>query len=82
MEHKTFYLNKSAKHHVNEYINEDGGHYSDFISYTTRVASYNHKTNEMQVFGQYSQTTGKHINSFLNYYGFDSCSKKELENYK
>ena len=82
MEHKTFYLNKSAKHHVNEYINEDGDHYSDLISYTTRVASYNHKTNEMSVYGWFSATTAKHINSFLNYYGFDSCTKKELENYK
>ena len=78
---KTFYINKTANNHVNEYTNDDGDHYSDLISYTTRVASYNHKTNEMSVYGWFSATTAKHINSFLNYYGFDTCSKKELENY-
>lgn len=75
---KTFYLNNSAKHHVNEYVNTDGDHYSDLVSYETRVASYDHKTNEMSVYGWYSQTTAKHINSFLEFYGFDKCTKKEL----
>ena len=79
---KTFYLNKSAKHHVNEYTNEDGEHYSDLVSYTTRVASYNHLTNEMSVYGYYSQTTGKHLNAFLEFYGFEKKKKKELINYK
>jgi len=46
---KTFYLNNSPKHHVNEYVNSEGDHYSDLISYETRVASYNHATNEMSV---------------------------------
>ena len=81
MVHKTFYLNNSAKHHVNEYVNNDDDHYSDLISYETRVASYNHKTNEMSVYGWYSATTAKHINAFLEFYGFDKCTKKELENY-
>ena len=78
---KTFYLNKSAKHHVNEYTSGYGDHYSDLVSYTTRVASYNHLTNEMSVYGYYSPTTAKHINAFLAFYGFDGCTKKELENY-
>jgi len=78
---KKFYLNKTANHKVNEYTNESGDHYSDLISYTTRVASYNHLTNEMQVFGYYSTTTAKHINAFLEFYGFDKCNKKQLENY-
>ena len=78
MEFKTFYLNKTANHHVNEYVNGDGDHYSDLISYTTRVASYNHKTNEMSVYGTYSATTMRHINDFLEFYGFDKCTKKEL----
>ena len=60
-------------------IEEDG--ISRLKSYTTIVAEYNHYTNEMKVFGYYSPTTAKHINSFLDYYGFDTCSKKELENY-
>lgn len=76
---KTFYLNNKKNNHVNEYTNSDGEHYSDLISYTTRVASYNHLTNEMQVFGYYSSTTMKHINDFLEFYGFDRCTKKQLE---
>jgi len=78
---KTFYIDKSFKCHVNEYTNDDGDHYSDLISYGTRVASYNHKTNEMSVYGWFSNTTAKHINTFLDFYGFNTCNKKELENY-
>lgn len=81
MTHKTFYLNNKAKNHVNEYTNESDDHYSDLVSYETRVASYNHLTNKMQVFGWYSNTTTKHTNDFLEFYGFKSCTKKELENY-
>lgn len=33
------------------------------------------------VLGWFSSTTAKHINSFLNYFGFKTCCKKELENY-
>lgn len=79
---KTFYINNKAKNHVNEYTNDDGDHYSDLVSYETRVASYNHKTNEMSVYGWFSNTTAKHINDFLEFYGFNRCTKKELENYK
>ena len=82
MEHKTFYLNKSAKNHVNEYVNSDGDHYSDLVSYEKRVASYNHITNEMSVYGWFSGTTAKHINSFLEFYGFDKCTKQQMLNYK
>lgn len=82
MQHKTFYLNKTANHHVNEYVNSDGDHYSDLISYETRVASYNHLANEMSVYGWYSATTARHTNAFLEFYGFEKCNKKQLENYK
>ena len=79
---KTFYLTNTKNNHVNEYINSDGDHYSDLISYTTRVASYNHKANEMSMYSCISNTTAKHINAFLDLYGFDKCTKKELQNYK
>lgn len=78
---KTFYLNNSPKHHVSEYTNSSNDHLSDLVSYETRVASYNHKTNEIQVFGWYSQTTAKHINAFLEFYGFDKMTKKEMQNF-
>ena len=79
---KTFYINNKKNNHVNDYINQDGDHYSDLISYTTRVASYNHKTNEMSVYGWFSETTAKHINDFLEFYGFNKATKKEMLNYK
>jgi len=82
MTDKTFYVNNLANNHVNEYVNLEGERISDLVSYTTRVASYNHSTNKMSVYGWHSNTTAKHINSFLEFYGFDKCTKKELENYK
>lgn len=77
---KTFYTNKLANNHVNEYINEDGEHYSDLISYTTRVASFNFNTKQLSIYGWYSNTTMKHINSFLEFYGFDRITKKDIVN--
>lgn len=61
-------------------IEENG--VSKLLSYDTIVAEFNHIENKMKVNGYFSLTTATHINAFLNYYGFDSCSKKELENYK
>ena len=60
-------------------IEENG--VSKLLSYDTFVAEFNHAENKMKVNGYFSPTTATHINSFLNYYGFDTCSKKELENY-
>lgn len=54
---------------------------SVLMSYNTEVAQYDHNTNIMTVNGYYSTTTATHINAFLNYYGFDICSKEELETY-
>lgn len=48
-------------------------------SYETIVAEYNTDTNEIKVFGYYSPTTMRHINAFFDYCGFDTCTKKELE---
>lgn len=79
---KTFYINNKKNNHVNEYVNSDGDHYSDLISYGKIVARYNHKTNEMSVYGWFSATTAKHINDFLEFYGFDRVTKKEMLNYK
>ena len=67
-------------HHVNMY-EVDGVTYSDLISHETRVAVYNHDTKEMSVNGYYSRTTARHINSFLDYYGFDTCTKSQIEKY-
>jgi hypothetical protein len=58
-------------------VEEDNG-ISTLISYNTNVATYNHENNHMIVLGYYSATTLTHINAFLDYYGFDICTKKEL----
>jgi len=55
---------------------------STLRSYDTIVAEYNHDTNKMTVNGWYSITTATHINSFLDYYGFDTVTKKEMENWE
>jgi len=68
-------------HHVNQYF-VDGEQYSDLISYTTRVASYNHHTNEISIYNCQSRTTRRHINHFLEFYGFEKCSKKQMEKWK
>ena len=76
---KTFYLNNTRNHHVNEYDNNDGEQISDLISYTTKVASYNHDTNKMNVYGWYSMTTARHINAFFDFCGLTTKSKKEIK---
>ena len=58
---------------------ETANNISRLVSYNTEVAIYDHKTNKMQVLGWYSKTTMRHINTFLSHFGFDTCSKKELE---
>lgn len=60
-----------AKNHVNGDINY-------LYSYNTKVAEYNKRTNKMQVLGWYSVTTGKHINEFLQLFGYPKQTKKEL----
>ena len=67
--------------HVNQYT-VDGEEWSDLISYTTRVAAYNHTTNEMSVYTCPSNTTARHINAFLDFYGFETQTKKQLQDYK
>ena len=52
---------------------------STLFSYETEVAKFYHVSNKMEVFGYFSATTMRHINKFLEFYGFDMCTKKELE---
>jgi len=57
------------------------GDITELKSYKTIVAEYNHLTNKIKVFGWFSSTTGRHINEFLLYYGFDKATKKEMDNW-
>ena len=61
-------------------VEEENG-VSYLRSYDTVVAKFDHHINKMQVYGWFSNTTARHINAFLDFHGFDTCNKKELENY-
>ena len=79
---KTFELTPLKRKSFNrKAIVEQEGDISRLRSYDTIVAEYNHKTNKMIVRGYYSPTTARHINAFLDFYGFDTVTKKEMENY-
>jgi len=52
---------------------------STLFSYGLDVAQFDHHNNKMKVYAYHSATTMTHINAFLDYYGFDICTKKELE---
>lgn len=58
-------------------VTEESG-VSKLTSYITEVATYDKINNTMKVNGWYSLTTVKHINEFLQYHGFDKCTKQEL----
>ena len=47
-------------------------------SYNADVAEFNHTENKMNIKGWFSNTTAKHINAFLEFYGFDKCTKKDI----
>ena len=64
-------------HHVNQY-ETDGETWSDLISYTTRVAAYNHTENYISIYNCESVTTRRHINAFLDFYGFNTMTKREM----
>jgi len=80
---KTFNLtpvnNRKSFYGKCQVIEENG--IAQLKSYETIVAKYDTTNNKMTVFGYYSPTTATHINAFLDYYGFKTCTKKELENY-
>jgi len=76
---KTFYINNRKNNHVNEYTDSDGVKWSDLISYGVRVAFYNHEERYISVLGWHSATTAKHINEFLEYFGFDKMTKKQMK---
>tara|TARA_R110000772_G_scaffold35637_4_gene85794 strand:+ start:17271 stop:17519 length:249 start_codon:yes stop_codon:yes gene_type:complete len=60
-----------AKNHVSDTKNT-------LFSYNTKVAEFDTKTREMQVYGYYSPTTGRHINEFFKIFGIPTQTKSEL----
>ena len=47
-------------------------------SFETIVAEYNTQEEIINVFDWFSSTTAKHVNSFLELYGFRNVSKKDI----
>lgn len=65
------YYNKALMYqnvnNINNYI---------LVSYNTIVAEIN--KDKFIIYGYYSQTTNKHIDAFLNWFGLKGMSKKEI----
>ena len=57
-------------------INKDGKHY--LKSYNTLVAEYDPADKKMKIYDYYSHTTGRHINAFLNHFGYPTMTKSEI----
>ena len=74
---------KSFYHKANVYKDNEGKIL--LMSYRTIVAELTDKMvsednkAHIKVNGYYSATTARHINEFLQQYGFDKMSKKEME---
>ena len=47
-------------------------------SFDTIVAEYNPKSKKMKIYDWYSSTTARHINAFLDYFGYPNMSKREI----
>ena len=54
------------------------GDITQLQSYDTIVAEYDHNSREMNIDDWYSATTQRHINSFLNKFGYPTMSKSEI----
>lgn len=74
---------KSFYKKANVYRNDKGSIF--LMSYETIVAEIQdaiitiRKEKQAIVYDWYSKTTARHINEFLQQYGFDKMSKKEME---
>lgn len=62
-----------GKAKVRVYENGD----EDLISYDTVVAEK--RGNKIELKGWHSHTTGRHINEYIQQYGFNYMTKKEIE---
>lgn len=58
------------------YQNKENSNNYILISYNTIVAEL--KDNKYIIYGYYSETTKRHINAFLQHFGINTLSKKEI----
>ena len=75
-----YILVKNFQEHYNKALmyqdNNNSNHYI-LISYNTIVAEI--KNNKYIVYGYFSPTTARHIDTFLQWFGFKALSKREVE---
>lgn len=74
-----YILVKNFKEHYNKalmYQNQKNHRNYVLVSYNTIVAEI--FGNKFIIYGYYSETTKRHINTFLNWFGLTSFSKKEI----
>lgn len=80
-EGETYILTKNFSEHYNKaliYQDKNNSNHYILISYNTIVAEIN--GSNFIVYGYYSETTKRHINSFLNFWGISALSKKDILN--
>lgn len=82
---KTFELNpvNGRKSFYGKCRVEQINNVSTLLSYNTPVAKYYHSTNKIEVFKDkklLTNTTLTHIRAFLNFYGFEPMTKKQILN--
>ena len=75
-----YYLADIPQEHYNKCaIYEDNKGNSYLLSYDTIVAEiYN---GDLIIYGYYSPTTNRHLNTYLRKYGYPTMGKKDVENY-
>lgn len=77
---KTFKCNTLKNNSCIELRDENNSAIESYmISYSTMVVSYSHRDKKMTVYGWYSPTTMRHINSFLSHFGYETMTKKQVE---
>lgn len=73
----------NGKAKVHQYTNDANKVKSELLSYNTKVCVYSHQDNEVSFLAKekhLTATTLIHINAFLDFYGFDKMTKKEILN--
>lgn len=75
-----YYLAEIPQYHYNKCaIYEDNKGNSFLLSYDTIVAEI--INNKLKIYGYYSRTTNRHLDTYLNRYGYPTMGKKDVENY-
>lgn len=73
----------NGKAKVHQYTNDANKCKSELLSYNTKIVVYSHEDNKIIWLAKpnhITKTSMIHINCFLEFYGFDKMTKKEILN--